>query len=245
MFVSDNMISALIGALVGAAATWWAGVSASRWSRTLDMHREFNTDRMSESRSKALTFMMVHWGLDFDEIAKRRELSAESLPLWDVMRFYQRLSVTVRHNQVIRRIVPGLFGEIFLWWYLVCFRQQLIGVNWVAADDIEYLYKFMKRKIDRKSWKEWSERHEKEFVRLHRECNPALSLATEANSGDQGGCTAPLGATEHFRNCGAAPHHGLWKKLYDWLKSNAVARSLLRLFRRIPRYRNASHKDQH
>lgn len=179
MIVSDNMISALLGALVGAAAAWWAGISASRWSRTLDMHREFNSDRMSESRSKAFKFMKEHWGLSFAEIAERLEYDIESVPLWDVMRFYQRLAITVRYHQVIRRVVPGLFGEIFLWWYLVCFRQQLSQTKWVAAKDIEYLYWFMKRRIDSASWKEWNERHENELIQLRKKYSSASGRSIE------------------------------------------------------------------
>jgi hypothetical protein len=166
MNISDDLISTLIGALVGSAAAWWAGVSASRWSRTLDMHREFNSDRMSESRSKAFKFMKERWGMSFVEIANTTEYDIESVPLWDVMRFYQRLAITIKYNQVIRRVVPGLFGEIFLWWYVVCYRQQLIQTNWVAARDIDYLYRFMKQKADRKSWNEWMARHENEFDQL-------------------------------------------------------------------------------
>jgi hypothetical protein len=43
-----------------------------------------------------------------------------------------RFGGTVRYGQVIRRIVPDLFGEIFRWWYLVCYRQ-LLQTKWVAA----------------------------------------------------------------------------------------------------------------
>lgn len=168
MTVSNEMIAALIGALVGAAAAWLAGVSHSRWTRTLDMHREFNADRMSESRSKAFLFLKQHWGLSFAEIAARPELDAQSIALWDVTRFYQRLAVTVRYGQVIRRIVPDLFGEIFLWWYLVCYRQQLLQTKWVAAREIEYLYWFMKKNADRADWDDWNQRHEDELTMLRR-----------------------------------------------------------------------------
>lgn len=169
MLVTNEMIAALIGALVGAAAAWMAGVYNGRWTRTLDMHREFNADRMSESRGKAFLFLKQHWGVPFAEIAARAELDAQAVPLWDVMRFYQRLSVTVRYGQVNRRIVPALFGEIFLWWYLLCYRQQLLQTKWVAAKDIEYLYWFMKKNVERADWDEWNERHEEELTRLRRQ----------------------------------------------------------------------------
>jgi len=169
MLVTNEMVAALIGALVGAAAAWMAGVYNSRWTRTLDMHREFNADRMSESRSKAFIFLKQHWGLSFAEIAARPELDTPSVPLWDVMRFYERLGVTVRYGQVIRRVVPDLFGEIFLWWYLVCYRQQLLQTKWVAAKDIEYLYWFMKKNVERADWDEWNQRHEDELTRLRRQ----------------------------------------------------------------------------
>jgi hypothetical protein len=61
------------------------------------MHREFNSERLSESRSKAFKFLKEeHWGLSFTEIASKPQLDLESVPLWDVMRFYQRLAVAAR-----------------------------------------------------------------------------------------------------------------------------------------------------
>lgn len=184
MALSENMIAALVGLLgaaIGAWAAWWSGIYASRWSRTLDMHREFNSERLSESRSKAFKFLREHWGLSFTEIAAKPELDLESVPLWDVMRFYQRLAVAVKHKQVIRRVVPDLFGEIFLWWYLICFRQQLQGTKWVAAKDIETLYWWMNKKADRASWSEWNERHENELNQL-RATHSATAVLESANT---------------------------------------------------------------
>lgn len=50
----NEILSAVIGlrgALFGAALASWTGVAANRWSRTTELHRELDSDRVRESRS--------------------------------------------------------------------------------------------------------------------------------------------------------------------------------------------------
>jgi hypothetical protein len=103
-------------------------VDGRRVQQPLDAHARHapRIQRRPDERvaQQGVCILKQHWGLSFAEIAARPELDTPSVPLWDVMRFYERLGVTVRYGQVIRRVVPDLFGEIFLWCYLVCYRQH-------------------------------------------------------------------------------------------------------------------------
>jgi len=169
MEISENVVSSLVGlfgVVIGALAAWWSGIYASRWSRTLDMHREFNSERLSKARIDALKFLKEHGQLSFTEIADKPELNDESVSLWEVMRFYQRLAVAVKHKQVIRRVVLDEFGEIFLWWYIVCFSKSLKGTNWVAEKDIETMYCWMAKTVDKVTWQELVTRFEHESENL-------------------------------------------------------------------------------
>lgn len=186
--MTDTQVSAavgLLGAALGAGAAWWVAVSLARWTRTMDLHREFNSERLSLARSQSFAFLKKHWGMPFGDIASRDEYDLESIPLWEVMYFYQRLWTLVDHRQIVVRVVPELFGEIFIWWYVVVFRQQLQSANWKAAEDIANLYKWMRVHARSDRLLIWTERGEISYDDLRRK------YCTRQISGDSS-CGAPL-----------------------------------------------------
>ncbi|MBH8563114.1 hypothetical protein I8748_13130 [Nostoc sp. CENA67] len=72
--------------------------------------------------------------------------------------FYQRLYTAIKYRQVKATLIPDLFGEVFIWWYLVGFKEQflLFESNIHAKDSIIALYNWLHRnpKIS-KERKEW------------------------------------------------------------------------------------------
>lgn len=163
-----SAISGLAGALLGGVIGWIAAVRVSRASRTMDMHREFNSERLSTARSSAFALLRDHWGMRFTEIADQPDLDLASVPLWEVMYFYQRLWWSIELRQVTRRAVPSLFGEIFLWWYIVVYRQQLVGTRWAAESDIDRLYRWIRGKTPREDLDGWTTRCEEDLDKLRR-----------------------------------------------------------------------------
>jgi len=93
---------------MGAAAAWLAGLQANRWNQTLELHREFNTEEMTKSRDTALAFLRNQPQKTYQQIAEEHQFDASALPVWDIMRFYQRLTVMTKHRQVVRKQVPNL-----------------------------------------------------------------------------------------------------------------------------------------
>jgi hypothetical protein len=148
-----------LDSLAGAAIAWWTGVQANRWNRTLELHREFNTEAISKSRTAAWAFIRGHSGKTFKQIAEDPTLDTAALPLWDVMRFYQRLAIVTKHRQVVRKQIPDLFGEIFVWWHEISFRTMLAPTGWVAWKDINWLYEWMKKEVGsndpNSAWCKW------------------------------------------------------------------------------------------
>ncbi|NMF86346.1 hypothetical protein [Nodosilinea sp. P-1105] len=53
----------------------------------------------------------------------------EGFHLLQVANFYQRLYIAIKHQQVKIELVPDLFGEIFILWYEVSFKKQLLASN--------------------------------------------------------------------------------------------------------------------
>jgi hypothetical protein len=36
------------------------------------------------------------------------------------------LWVAIKYGQVKNKLIPELFGETFIWWYLICFERQYL-----------------------------------------------------------------------------------------------------------------------
>jgi hypothetical protein len=153
----------LLGVGVGAYVTWMAQLSASKWHLIVDLHKEFNSETMTKSRNEAWDIVCDNWAKSFNEIADNNDLDNKALPLWNVMRFYHRLAVATRHNQVVRKHVCGLFGQVFVWWYVVSFDKMLRpsrppsqsqGV-WESWLDIDWLYEWMKKRTPSEKWNAW------------------------------------------------------------------------------------------
>lgn len=176
MATDAELISAaagIAGALLGGVIGWIAAVRVSRATRTMDMHREFNSERLSLARSTGFALLRAHWGTRFITIADRADLDIASVPLWEVMYFYQRLWWSIKLSQVTLRAVPSLFGEIFFWWYIVVYRQQLVGTRWAAESDIRSLYEWLRKKTPPETLAAWTARCEDDYDKLRRKHSTA------------------------------------------------------------------------
>ena len=161
----DGALGALVVAIIASVLAWHFANHGARWSRTMDFHREFNTE-IGKSRTEAFRFVKKNWGISFVAITERDDLDLSSMPLFDVMHFYQRLWVVIRHRQISKKPTVDLFGEIFVWWFVVVFRQQLLSSNWQAAGDILALYCWFERATSKATWTQWNARHESEYQQL-------------------------------------------------------------------------------
>lgn len=139
---------ATIGAIVGGIINFSIGYWQAKWTRTMEFHREFNNEPLASSRSKAYACVLKYWGHNYEWLSEKEvESSGEDnqiVHVWAVMRFYQRLALALRHGLLKTSVVSALFGEIFIWWYEVSYRENL-PKSWDAAEEIEFLHSQISR----------------------------------------------------------------------------------------------------
>ena len=147
-----NAMSGFLGAVLGALIAWLAGLRQARVAQTFELHREFNSADMIDSRYRASQLLERHRGEDYAQL--RRSLGrVEMQDVWNIMYFYQRLWLAVRHGHVRNQYVPELFGEIFFWWWEHSFEHQLAHLSVEPAQHV-------------KAFKSWMEAHSTEKDRM-------------------------------------------------------------------------------
>ncbi|MBD2104826.1 hypothetical protein [Leptolyngbya sp. FACHB-261] len=139
-----EILGVLIGTIVGGLITWFTTAHWNRLQTTFDLHREFDSDVMHESRMSADQLIKGNPHDTLGEIYKKDP--EKSRYLWQLINFYRRLSLAIKYNQVNPDLIPELFGEIFTWWYIVCFENQLL------ADEKNYFSPSRKQIFWLKKW---------------------------------------------------------------------------------------------
>lgn len=134
---------------------------------TSAMHAEYFGSAMVVTRFKAKKQWIRLAKLRDAELAHELTLGEEALPVTQVLRFHQRLSLMVEHNEVSRKVIPELFGNDFVVWYFVIYEGWLKdsdgrGDNyWTSGKHIQWLYDWMERieneaSIERiERWRRW------------------------------------------------------------------------------------------
>jgi hypothetical protein len=158
--VSDwvTLLTALVGVLVGALIS---GISVRRTRRrdlTYAMHREFFGQEMGKTRVEARERLPHVIGKSLSEMDREDGSAGINLPLWQMIRFYQRLAVMIEHDEVSRKMIPELFGGTFIWWYIVYFEDSVQNVNWTIADHLRLLHKQLEFEMRKQSQVSWYER---------------------------------------------------------------------------------------
>lgn len=156
----DTLVSAgagLLGTLVGAAIAWLTGRRQHRLEMAFGMHREFHAPDMTHSRSLGGLTVRTHHSQSYDSM--RRSLAPdETQHVWNVMYFYQRLWLAIRHKNIHKRHVPEMFGENFSWWYVKSYETQLVPLDWQASRHIAALMKWIEDNTDEIELARWRER---------------------------------------------------------------------------------------
>lgn len=112
--------------------------SAEDINTVVDLHREWNSESIYRSRTHAGVLVRRYPSLTILEIEERDE-SEEGVHLWIVIGFFLRLSFLIQHEKIHREMAIELFGELFVWWWVVSFERQLAPVDWDARDRILFL----------------------------------------------------------------------------------------------------------
>jgi hypothetical protein len=118
-----TVVAAIMGAFLGGVINFVVAKRESKANRALDFHKEFHGAEMASARAKAWKFALDNPSLKFKDI--RYDTDDYTKGLWAVMRFFQRLSVCVNRGFLDIEITIDLFGEVFIWWYEITFKESL------------------------------------------------------------------------------------------------------------------------
>lgn len=112
--------------------------SEERIKTVVELHREWNSESIYQARTRSAKTVRDHVSSNILKIEEKIQPD-EAAQIWIVVGFFMRLSFLVQHDRVHKEMVTELFGEPFLWWWVVSFERQLIPCDWDARDRISSL----------------------------------------------------------------------------------------------------------
>lgn len=143
---SDNAFwIAIISAILGAAIGQYLNRNKEKTQLAFDMHRELNNAEMSAIRQSALEFIKKYPTVSFSQLSTTD--SVNSIPVFVLLRFFQRLSQALKYNQIKRSLMVGLFSEIFYYWYFMSYEKNLVNLDWEASQQVQFLEKWFRKSM--------------------------------------------------------------------------------------------------
>lgn len=146
----------IIGVLIGAFVTWAVERGAKRRDLSYTMHREFFGMEMGRIRFDARLRLPEILDKSLLQLQEDRANAEKNLPIWHMLRFYQRLSVMMKSNEVDPMVITDLFRGSFDWWYSIYLKYVMVDATWIFVDHLTDLKISMdsalNRKIRREAW---------------------------------------------------------------------------------------------
>lgn len=103
------------------------------------------------------------------------ELSLEDTHgLLMVTQFYERLGIATHYNRVDKKLIPILFGEVFIWWDVICFQNQSLKKKRHTDKGIEEFRNWLTNRPNKSTYSEWINRasnEREEYVENHKKLN--------------------------------------------------------------------------
>ncbi|MCG9890831.1 MAG: hypothetical protein MH252_07135 [Thermosynechococcaceae cyanobacterium MS004] len=104
----------------------------------LELHREWNSESIYRSRTIAGK-LVREYPKDKMFILESKVESDRVVHLWIVVGFFLRLNFLIQNQQVDEKMTVSLFGELFVWWWIVSFKEQLMNCDWDSESHIQEL----------------------------------------------------------------------------------------------------------
>ena len=145
-----KILLTIFAGLFGALISRYLTRIKERVSLAFDMHKEINGLEMSRHRRIAGKFIETHPVKNFRELSVVDEEKTISVLM--IMRFYQRLWLSVKHGQIKKNLVNELFSEVFYYWYYLSYQHNLLVLDWDAAAQIKELASWMEKHDKRKKF---------------------------------------------------------------------------------------------
>jgi hypothetical protein len=148
--------SGLLGVILGVTSSWLLVRRQHQLTITLDLHREFNSGQMARSRHVAGKLVLEHHNKTYLELYQ--QLSPEQMQdIWNVVYFYQRLWLLIKHGHIRKDYVKELFADVFYYWLTISFQSQLVPIETHSAHHIADLRDWMDGHTTDEERRRWSE----------------------------------------------------------------------------------------
>jgi len=146
-----SILTAILGAFIGTTFTNYYRKTTDKSKLTFDMHAEFNSSEFTKHRKNADKLVSEYPDLSYSELSK---IDMEnSISLYAIMRFYQRLWLGIKYNRADRKLIPELFGEIFLYWFFISFERNLINKSdWSTINNLESLHYWLRERMSNEEY---------------------------------------------------------------------------------------------
>ncbi|MEM6453141.1 MAG: hypothetical protein AAF703_22840 [Cyanobacteria bacterium P01_D01_bin.105] len=150
-----EVLAALLGTFVGGLISWITNVSTKKTQATFDMKREFDSPSMYQSRTIAHELLKKHPTITIDDVWE--QYPDKQPHLWQIASFYNQLWIAIKYRQVKLNLVPELFGEAFIWWYVCFFKERYIPKyqSSQTAKQLHSLRKWMNKHADKADMNDW------------------------------------------------------------------------------------------
>lgn len=151
-------IFGLLGTLLGSFIAWFTSNRHAKMQTTLELHREFNSGEVLKSRRPADRVFAQHMDKTYDQFSSSLE-PEEYSHVWNVINFYQRLWVVIKHKQLVSSMAPELFGEVFMRWYIPYFEKMIVPYpqGWSIGNNIRELRNWFESNSDKAMFGRWVE----------------------------------------------------------------------------------------
>ncbi len=144
--------------------------SAQRVQTAVELHREWNSEGLYQSRTSAGKLVRRFPELSYFEIENDVPYE-EASHIWVVVGFFQRLEFLARHGKLDSEMVRELFGELFIWWWVVSFSTQLERCDCDARAQMMRLKDWFYALTSEKQRTPWLERANRDLQKAREQAN--------------------------------------------------------------------------
>jgi len=142
--VIDTLLKILPG-IVGVIVGRYLTKKKEKTTLAFDFHKELNTTEMSKHRNTAGDFIRQYPIANIEELEKIDK--EKSICVYVIMRFYQRLWLSVKYKQISEKITRDLFAANFYYWYYVYFEKNAVPAGWWSVEQIKDLSMWFEKKL--------------------------------------------------------------------------------------------------
>lgn len=143
----ENLIPLLFGTLGGASVRAWFSSKQKKEENALNMHKEFFGESMYKARTLSEKLVEKYPEETLEDI-RRKDEPNDSVHLWIILGFFNRLSLQIQQNQIQKKYIRDLFGELFIWWWVCAFDNGRLPEKWDSYKSIIWLKEWLENPLD-------------------------------------------------------------------------------------------------